>query len=102
MCVKDGCIYNFQCKNNYINVQDIDTNRINIASRYHRMLARYYDKALEKEHDREHLLKRELGFDRIEHYVISRYPVITQNQRVVSYNILPVYLKDGLFESNRK
>lgn len=102
VCVKNGCIYNFQCKNNYINVQDIDTNRINVASRYHRMLARYYDKALEKEYGREHLLKEELGFDRIEHYVISRYPVITQNQRVISYNILPAYLEEGFFESNRK
>lgn len=102
VCVKNGCIYNFQCKNNYINVQDIDTNRIMVASRYHRSLARYYDKALEKEYGREHLLKQELGLDRVEHYVISRYPVITPNQRVISYNILPVYLKDGLFESNRK
>ena len=97
--MKDGCIYNFQCKNNYINVQKIDTNWIKTAARKHRTLARAYDKALEKEYNREDMLKQELGMDRIESFVITRFPVITPNQRVVSFNIMPVYLEEGLFES---
>lgn len=101
VCVKDGCIYNFQCKNNYINVQKLDTNWINKAARKHRSLARTYDKALEKENNREDMLKQELDIDRIESYVITRFPVITPNPRVISYNILPIYLKDGLFESDK-
>lgn len=99
VCVKDGCIYNFQCKNNYINVQKIDTNWIKTAAQKHRTLAHAYDKALEKEHNREDMLKQELGMDRIESFVITRFPVITPNQRVVSFNIMPVYLEEGLFES---
>ena len=99
VCVKDGCIYNFQCKNNYINVQKIDTNWIKTAARKHRTLARSYDKALEKEYNREDMLKQELGMDRIESFVITRFPVITPNQRVVSFNIMPVYLERGLFEA---
>lgn len=100
VCVKDGCIYNFQCKNNYINVQKIDTNWIKAAARKHRALARAYDKALEKEYNREEMLKQELGIERIKSFVITRYPINTSNQRVISYNILPVYLEDGLFERN--
>ena len=98
VCVKDGCIYNFQCKNNYINVQKIDTNWIKTAARKHRTLARAYDKALEKEYNREDMLKQELGIERIKSFVITRFPVITPNQRVISFNIMPVYLEKGLFE----
>ena len=98
VCVKNGCIYNFQCKNNYINVQDIDTNKINVVSRYHKMLSRYYDKALKKEYSREHLLKQKFGIDKVKHYVISRYPVITENQDVISFNVLQDYLKNGILE----
>ena len=98
VCVKDGCIYNFQCKNNYINVQKIDTNWIKTAAQKHCTLARAYDKALKKEYNREDMLKQELGMDRIESFVITRFPVITPNQRVVSFNIMPVYLEKGLLE----
>lgn len=102
VCVKDGCIYNFQCKNNYINVQNFNTNWIKKVARKHRSLARAYDKALDKEYNREDMLKQELDIDRIESYVITRFPVITPNPRVISFNVLPVYLEDGLFESNMK
>lgn len=101
VCVKDGCIYNFQCKNNYINVQNIDTGQIKSAARKHRRLARAYDKALEKEYNREESLMQELGLDRIKSFVITRYPVITPNQRVISFNILPAYLEEGLFERDK-
>lgn len=71
---------------------------VTTAAQKHRSLARAYDKALEKEHNREDMLKQELGMDRIESFVITRFPVITPNQRVVSFNIMPVYLEEGLFE----
>ena len=69
------------------------------ATQKHRSLARAYDKALEKGHNREDMLKQELGMDRIESFVITRFPVITPNQRVVSFNMESVYLEEGLFEA---
>ena len=83
-------------------MQNFNTNWIKKVARKHRSLARAYDKALDKEYNREDMLKQELDIDRIESYVITRFPVITPNPRVISFNVLPVYLEDGLFESNMK
>lgn len=93
VCVKNGCIYNFQCKNNYFNAASIDSNRVNVASHYHKRLSYYYEKALKKEDDREQLLKDKLGIDNIKHFVVSRYPVICNNDRVISFNQLEEWLK---------
>lgn len=100
VCVKDGCIYNFQCKNNYINVSDIDTDKVNVASRYHRLLGRYYDTALKKEDDREDVLKDFLKLDKAKHFVVSRYPVICSNPRSISYNRLRGMLASGHLEKD--
>lgn len=96
VCLKDGIIYNFQCKNNYMNVSDIDTDIINVVTRYHKRLASYYDRALKKEFDREGLLVDKIGISKVENYVISRYPVLTSNPRVIPFNRLEIVLKDGL------
>lgn len=80
-----GVIYNFQCKNNWIDLAKVEAERP-LYVRYNRTLTRYYGRALEKEERREHLLKNELGLDRIEHYVISRFPVISVNPRIINYN----------------
>lgn len=80
-----GVIYNFQCKNNWIDLAKVEAQRA-LYVRYNRTLTLYYERALEKEEKREHLLKQELGLDRIEHYVISRFPVISTNPRIINYN----------------
>lgn len=80
-----GVIYNFQCKNNWIDLAKVDSNRA-LYVRYNRALTNYYARALVKEEKRENLLKDKLGIDKIEHYVISRFPVITPSTRIVSYN----------------
>jgi Holliday junction resolvase len=80
-----GVIYSFQCKNNWIDLAKVEAERA-LYVRYNRTLTSYYGRALEKEEKREHLLKNELGLDQIEHYVISRFPVISANPRIINYN----------------
>lgn len=94
VCVKGDCIFNFQCKNNYFNASSIDSNMVNVTSRYHKRLGKYYEKSLKKEVDREHLLKEKLGLSKIEHYIISRYPVICNNDRVIPFNRLEDWLME--------
>jgi len=80
-----GVIYNIQCKNNWVDLAKIEADRA-LYVRYNRSLIGYYRRALEKERAREHLIKSKLGLDRIEHYVISRFPVIGADPRVINYN----------------
>ena len=78
-------IYNFQCKNNWIDLAKVDSDR-KLFVRYNRKLVNYYQKALVKEQSREELLKSNLGLAEIEHYVISRFPVVCGNPNIVNYN----------------
>jgi len=80
-----GVIYNFQCKNNWIDLAKVEAERA-LYVRYNRALVNYYRRALAKEANREDLLKAELSLGRVEHYVISRFPVITTDTRVINYN----------------
>ncbi len=80
-------IHNFQCKNNWIDLSKLESDR-RLLARYNRRLDRYYRVALRKEADREGLLLGKLGLARIEHHVISRFPVITDNPRIINYNRL--------------
>lgn len=93
VCVKGDCIYNFQCKNNYFDASSIDLNQVDVICRYHKRLAKYYDKSLTKENNREDLLKKKLGIENVKHFVVSRYPVITNNDKVISYNKFEEFLK---------
>lgn len=92
VCTKNGKIYNFQCKNNFYDVTKIDTRTVDVAVRYNNKLARYYDRALKKEYRRENLLKKKLQLDDVIHYVISRYPIITNNKNVIAFNRLDEFL----------
>ena len=92
VCIKDGTIYNFQCKNNYMSVSSIGVKESDIASRYNRRLTRYYEDALKKERKREQLLKDKLEIDKIQHYVISRFPVVTDNKYIIPFNRLEDWL----------
>lgn len=80
----DGVIYNVQCKNNLVDLNRIEAD-VRRFVRYNGSLEHAYRKALEKERGREHLLLRELGLTEIKNFVVSRFPVATQNPRVLSY-----------------
>jgi hypothetical protein len=80
-------IHNFQCKNNWIDLGKLESDR-RLLARYNRRLDRYYRTALRKEVGREGLLLEKLKAGRIEHYVVSRFPIITENPCVINYNRL--------------
>lgn len=88
VCVKDGTIYNFQCKNNYVNVSTIGLKETTATCKRIRQLNSYYKAALRKEEGRENLLKEKLKINKVKHYVISRYLVISDNERVIPFNRL--------------
>jgi hypothetical protein len=80
----DGVIYNVQCKNNLVDLNRIEAN-VRKFVRYNRSLELAYRKALEKERAREQTLLGELGLTAIKHFIVSRYPVATQNPCVLAF-----------------
>ena len=85
--IKDNHIHNFQCKNNYIDISRIQDDPKRMAKLNGRLI-KYYKKAYMKEVGREHLIKQKLGLNDITHYVVSRYPVITEIDYIINYNEL--------------
>lgn len=85
--IKDNKIYNFQCKNNYIDISRVNYDYKKIG-RFNQRLCNYYEKALIKEENRESLITSKTGINDIEHFVISRYPVITRNKRIINFTDL--------------
>ena len=65
------------------------------ASRYNRRLVNYYEKALNDEVDKEHHLVEKLGIDKIKHFVISRFPVMTDNEKVIPFNRLKEWMSNN-------
>lgn len=84
VALNDKVIYNVQCKNNLVDLGKIQIDP-NLFARYNRRLNRTYEAALLKEESRENLLKEKLGLSDIKHFVLSRFPVATTNQRVLAY-----------------
>ncbi|MCO6426041.1 hypothetical protein [Sinorhizobium meliloti] len=82
--VKDGVIWNVQCKNNFTHLDQVGSDADRFA-RYNRNLAKAYENALQKEVRREHLLKKHLGIDHIQHMLVSRFPVVTDNARILPF-----------------
>ncbi len=85
--IKNNKVFNFQCKNNFIDITRVNYDYRKIG-RLNKRLCRYYEKALIKEEKRENLVKLETGINDIEHFVISRYPVITRNLRIINFTDL--------------
>jgi hypothetical protein len=85
--IKDNKVYNFQCKNNYIDISRVNYDYKKIG-RFNQRLCRYYENALIKEEKRESLVTSKTGISDIEHFVISRYPVITRNKRIINFTDL--------------
>lgn len=82
---RDGAIFNVQCKNNMVDVTKLEAN-VRLLARYNRARSASYERALRKEVNRENLLLNELGLPRVEHLVVSRFPVATENPRIISYS----------------
>jgi len=80
----DGVIYNVQCKNNLVDLNRIEAD-VQKFVRYNRTLDRAYLRALEKERAREQVLLHKLGLSDIKHFVVSRFPVATQNPCVLPF-----------------
>ncbi|MBN9540452.1 MAG: hypothetical protein BGN99_01230 [Alphaproteobacteria bacterium 65-37] len=85
VATKGSTIYNLQCKNNWIDLSKVESN-LTLYLRYNRSLVNYYGRALDKEVKREHLLKENLSLTKIRHHVISRFPVMGADPRVINYN----------------
>lgn len=92
ICVKDDCIYNFQCKNNEVSISQQGDDWFNKTCATIKRLNKAYEVALKKEDNREDLLKDKLGMNIIKNYLITSYPIITQNPRIINYNHLRAWL----------
>lgn len=93
--IKNNKVYNFQCKNNFIDISRVDYDYKKIG-KLNRLLCRYYEKALIKEEQRENLVTKKTGIKEIEHFVISRYPVITRNEKIINFKDLEKWItKNG-------
>ncbi|ULQ51706.1 hypothetical protein [Flavihumibacter fluvii] len=82
--IKDNNVFNFQCKNNYIDITRVSYDYKTIG-RFNQRLCKYYENAIIKEEKRENLIKSKTGISDIEHFVISRYPVITRNEKIINF-----------------
>lgn len=85
VAVKNGVIFNLQCKNNWIDLGRLEADG-ELFVKLNRRLVSYYRRALAKEEKREGLLLSKLSPKSIRHYVISRFPVITDDERIVAWN----------------
>lgn len=93
ICKNGAAIYNFQCKNNYLDINNLSPANIDKVCKQNKRLTNYYIKALEKENHRTRLLVEEFETDNIENYVIVRYPVMMNHTRVICYNNLEEWLE---------
>lgn len=85
--IKNNVVYNFQCKNNFINIFDVLDDYTKIARR-NKYLNKYYQRALLKEESREDLIKEKTKLSTIKHFVISRFPIICEDERIINFNEL--------------
>ncbi len=83
--LRDGTIWNVQCKNNMTDLEWIEAEPKRFA-RYNRNLVLAYERALAKERNREGVLTAHLGNDAVEHMLVSRFPVVTDNSRIVVFS----------------
>ena len=93
ICLKDGVAYNFQCKNNYLNINSVDTDNIANVCRQNKRLTRYYLKALDKENNRTKDVEEYFKVEEVKNYVVSRFPIIMNHERLIPFNQLEDRLK---------
>lgn len=85
VALRDGMIWNVQCKNNMTDLVWVEAEPKRFA-RYNRNLVLAYERALAKERDREGVLTAHLGNEAVEHMLVSRFPVLTDNSRIVAFS----------------
>lgn len=83
IAIRDGVVFNVQCKNNLVDPSWIDLNPARFI-RTNRLLEKYYERAIVKERSREHLLKNKFNLDKIETFVITRFPIVSDNPRILA------------------
>jgi len=83
--LRDGIVWNVQCKNNMTDLVWVEAEPKRFA-RYNRNLAIAYERALTKERNRGDVLTEHLGNDAVEHMLVSRFPVVTDNPRIMSFS----------------
>lgn len=81
----NGIVFNLQCKNNLIDQSRLEADP-SLFARFNRTLSASYERALRKEVGRQALLEVELGCNRVEHLVITRFPVASDNPRIVPFS----------------
>ncbi len=96
--VRDGVVFNFQCKNNYLDISNIKTEHSDFKRRNNKLVKSYVS-AYEKEVKRQKEISDELKMDKIKHFVISRYPVITRIDYIITYQNFESWLS-GNFPIN--
>lgn len=89
---KDGVIHNFQCKNTFVDTRLIEGEPARYAA-INRSVLRSYRRAIKKEIGRETLLTGHLGLSDIRHYVVSRFPVLTDDADIIPFSKLPEVAK---------
>lgn len=77
-----GVLYNFQCKNALLDRSLMETNLRQFV-RNNRRIEGYFKRALVKEEAREELLRKATGTQTIKHFVISQFPVFTDDERII-------------------
>jgi len=87
VATRGDVIYNFQCKNNWVDLSKVEADP-ELFVRYNRTLVGYYLRALAKEKKREGLLLQHLRLHKIRHFVVSRFPVVTEDPSIIPYNML--------------
>lgn len=85
VAVRDGVIFNVQCKNNLIDLSRLEAD-VALFARYNRARVAGYERALRKEAGREALLTARLGSVRVEHFVVTRFPVASANARIIPFS----------------
>lgn len=88
--VRDGIMFTFQCKNNFIDIRLIEDDPARFA-RKNNLIVGYFKKAIEKEIDREHLLIEKYGIEDVRHFVISKFHVVTTEPSIVMFKDLDVF-----------
>ncbi|MGH0218503.1 hypothetical protein NKY68_00255 [Sinorhizobium meliloti] len=83
----DGVVWNIQCKNNFLDLAYLEASPARFA-RYNHRLVRSYERALEKDRRREHVLAVRTVSGEIEHVVVSRFPVICSDPRILPFSLI--------------
>lgn len=81
---RGGEIHNFQCKNTAIDARLIEKKPGRYA-KLNRAMVGAYRRAIAKEVGREHLLKGKLKLNVAHHYVVSRFPVLTDDPAIIPF-----------------